>query len=154
MPRYAEHDLQRLLVRAGTRDAAGGDRQKPGIPSPGRVRLKLYKGSATLVGPREPLLSLRSRACHLRGRRGRLMTTGDAEGFIKLNALRLAYAGQARGAGRRTIARSGAPRKDGTRSAISTPRFAHTYAILLTGNLRSAPCGNHSGFGWRRRWSR
>ena len=30
MPRYAEPDLQRLLVRARARDAAGGDRQQPG----------------------------------------------------------------------------------------------------------------------------
>ena len=38
----------------------------------GRVRMKLYKGSAVRRRPLEPLFALRSGSRHLRGRRRRL----------------------------------------------------------------------------------
>src|SRR5208283_5875075 len=56
----------------------------------GRVRLKLYKGSATLVG-RESPKSLYSHA-HVTFEEDAVYDQRDAEGFIRLNALRLRLA--------------------------------------------------------------
>ncbi len=53
----------------------------------GTVRLKLYKGSATLVGRKSPK-SLYSLA-HVTFEADKVYDQRDAEGFIKLNALRL-----------------------------------------------------------------
>ena len=64
-------DLQRLLVRARARDAAGRDRPLQEFVT-GRVRLKLYKGSVARDRAREPVFALRPGPRHLRGRRGRL----------------------------------------------------------------------------------
>ena len=53
----------------------------------GRVRLKLYKGSATVVGrtSTDSLYSLE----HVTFEEDAVYDQRDAEGFIKLNALRL-----------------------------------------------------------------
>jgi argininosuccinate synthase len=53
----------------------------------GTVRLKLYKGSATLVG-RKSSRSLYSME-HVTFEEDEVYDQRDAEGFIKLNALRL-----------------------------------------------------------------
>ena len=53
----------------------------------GRVRLKLYKGAATVVGRQSPY-SLYSQA-HVTFEEDAVYDQRDAEGFIKLNALRL-----------------------------------------------------------------
>ncbi|MBV9554363.1 MAG: argininosuccinate synthase [Alphaproteobacteria bacterium] len=53
----------------------------------GRVRLKLYKGSVTVVGRQSPN-SLYSQA-HVTFEEDAVYDQRDAEGFIKLNALRL-----------------------------------------------------------------
>ena len=54
----------------------------------GKVRVKLYKGNATVIGREQPARPLRPGSRHLRGR-----LVGydqrDAAGFIRLNALRL-----------------------------------------------------------------
>jgi argininosuccinate synthase len=56
----------------------------------GRVRLKLYKGSARVVGRQSPT-SLYSQA-HVTFEEDQVYDQRDAEGFIKLNALRLRLA--------------------------------------------------------------
>ena len=56
----------------------------------GRVRLKLYKGSARVVGRQSPN-SLYSLA-HVTFEEDQVYDQRDAEGFIKLNALRLRLA--------------------------------------------------------------
>ncbi|MEN3975145.1 argininosuccinate synthase [Emcibacter sp. SYSU 3D8] len=58
----------------------------------GTVRLKLYKGSATVVGRKSPntLYSLQ----HVTFEEDAVYDQRDAEGFIKLNALRLRLLGQ------------------------------------------------------------
>jgi argininosuccinate synthase len=61
----------------------------------GTVRLKLYKGSVMVVG-RESEKSLFSEA-HSTFEEDNVYDQSDAEGFIKLNALRLMIAGKKRG---------------------------------------------------------
>jgi argininosuccinate synthase len=56
----------------------------------GRVRLKLYKGAVTVVGRQSPH-SLYSQA-HVTFEEDAVYDQRDAEGFIKLNALRLRLA--------------------------------------------------------------
>jgi argininosuccinate synthase len=56
----------------------------------GRVRLKLYKGSVSVVGRQSPT-SLYSQA-HVTFEEDQVYDQRDAEGFIKLNALRLRLA--------------------------------------------------------------
>ena len=56
----------------------------------GRVRLKLYKGSVTVAGRQSPN-SLYSQA-HVTFEEDAVYDQRDAEGFIKLNALRLRLA--------------------------------------------------------------
>ena len=63
--------LLRLLVCAGARDAAGGDRQKPGIRQRPRQAQALQR-QRHRGRPRESLFAVRPGAGHLRGRRGRL----------------------------------------------------------------------------------
>ncbi len=58
----------------------------------GKVRLKLYKGNVTVVG-RESIKSLFSEA-HSTFEEDDVYNQKDAEGFIKLNALRFIIAGQ------------------------------------------------------------
>ncbi|HEX5453131.1 MAG TPA: argininosuccinate synthase [Stellaceae bacterium] len=58
----------------------------------GRVRLKLYKGLARVVGRQSPT-SLYSQA-HVTFEEDQVYDQRDAEGFIKLNALRLRLAGK------------------------------------------------------------
>jgi argininosuccinate synthase len=53
----------------------------------GRVRLKLFKGAVTVVGRQSPY-SLYSQA-HVTFEEDAVYDQRDAEGFIKLNALRL-----------------------------------------------------------------
>jgi argininosuccinate synthase len=86
MPRYAEliyngfwwsperEMLQALIDHSQTRVS-------------GEVRLKLYKGNATVVGRKSPhsLYSLD----HVTFEEDEVYDQRDAEGFIKLNALRL-----------------------------------------------------------------
>ena len=86
--------LLRLLVRARARDAAGGDRQEPGIRDRPR-RLKLYKGNAIVVG-RESKYSLYDQELVTFEEGAVAYDHRDAEGFIKLNALRLRTLGQRR----------------------------------------------------------
>jgi argininosuccinate synthase len=61
----------------------------------GTVRLKLYKGHARVVGRKSPR-SLYSLA-HVTFEEDQVYDQRDAEGFIKLNALRLRLARSARG---------------------------------------------------------
>ena len=56
--------------------------------STGKVRIKLYKGNATVIGRTSPLVALRPGSRHLRGRPSGY-DQRDAAGFIRLNALRL-----------------------------------------------------------------
>jgi argininosuccinate synthase len=89
MPRYAEliyngfwfsperEMLQALIDKSQDRVA-------------GRVRLKLYKGSVSVVGRQSPY-SLYSQA-HVTFEEDQVYDQRDAEGFIKLNALRLRLA--------------------------------------------------------------
>ena len=62
----------------------------------GTVRLKLYKGNVHRGRPQEPEQPLQPGARHLRGRPG-VYDQRDAEGFIKLNALRLRLLKRGRG---------------------------------------------------------
>jgi argininosuccinate synthase len=94
MPRYAEliyngfwfsperHMLQALI-----------DQSQENVE--GVVRLKLYKGSASVVGRKSPK-SLYSQA-HVTFEEDAVYDQRDAEGFIKLNALRLRLAARQRG---------------------------------------------------------
>ncbi|MEQ8653883.1 MAG: argininosuccinate synthase, partial [Kiloniellales bacterium] len=93
MPRYAEliyngfwFSPEREMLQALI------DRSQE--PVEGEVRLKLYKGRADVVGRRSPK-SLYSMA-HVTFEEDMVYDQRDAEGFIKLNALRLRL-GQRRG---------------------------------------------------------
>jgi argininosuccinate synthase len=86
MPRYAEliynglwFSPEREMLQAAI-DASQGNVN-------GTVRVKLYKGSATVVGRESPdsLYSLE----HVTFEADAVYDQRDAEGFIKLNALRL-----------------------------------------------------------------
>ncbi|MEX2631720.1 MAG: argininosuccinate synthase [Tistlia sp.] len=86
MPRYAEllyngfwFSPERRMLQAAI-DASQG-------PVTGTVRLKLYKGSVSIVGRKSPnsLYSLE----HVTFEEDSVYDQRDAEGFIKLNALRL-----------------------------------------------------------------
>jgi argininosuccinate synthase len=86
MPRYAEliyngfwFSPEREMIQTAIDES-----QKVVI---GTVRLKLYKGSATVVG-RKSLLSLYSQD-HVTFEADTVYDQRDAAGFIKLNALRL-----------------------------------------------------------------
>jgi argininosuccinate synthase len=86
MPRYAEliyygfwYSPEREMLQALI------DKSQEHVE--GTVRLKLYKGSATLVGRKSPK-SLYSLA-HVTFEADKVYDQRDAEGFIKLNALRL-----------------------------------------------------------------
>ena len=54
MPRYAELIYNGFWFAPEREMLQARDRQEPGACRPGRVRLKLYKGSATLVGRESP----------------------------------------------------------------------------------------------------
>ncbi|MGH7040101.1 MAG: argininosuccinate synthase [Stellaceae bacterium] len=89
MPRYAEliyngfwFSPERLMLQALI------DRSQEHVE--GTVRLKLYKGSARVVGRKSPT-SLYSQA-HVTFEEDAVYNQRDAEGFIKLNALRLRLA--------------------------------------------------------------
>jgi len=89
MPRYAEliyngfwFSPERQMLQALI------DRSQENVE--GTVRLKLYKGSASVVGRRSPK-SLYSQA-HVTFEEDAVYDQRDAEGFIKLNALRLRLA--------------------------------------------------------------
>jgi argininosuccinate synthase len=86
MPRYAEliyngfwFSPERQMLQALIDRSQG--------PVTGTVRLKLYKGSVTVVGRKAPksLYSLE----HVTFEEDSVYDQRDAEGFIKLNALRL-----------------------------------------------------------------
>ena len=61
----------------------------------GRVRIKLYKGLARVVGRQSPQ-SLYSQA-HVTFEEDQVYDQQDAEGFIRLNALRLRLGGKREG---------------------------------------------------------
>jgi argininosuccinate synthase len=89
MPRYAElvyygfwYAPEREMLQALI------DRSQENVE--GTVRLKLYKGSARVVGRKSPK-SLYSLA-HVTFEADQVYSQRDAEGFIKLNALRLRLA--------------------------------------------------------------
>ncbi|WGF88780.1 argininosuccinate synthase [Marinivivus vitaminiproducens] len=93
MPRYAEliyngfwYAPERLMLQAAI------DRSQEDVV--GEVRLKLYKGSVQVVGRRSPK-SLYSKD-YATFEADTVYDQKDAEGFIKLNALRLRIAGLAR----------------------------------------------------------
>jgi argininosuccinate synthase len=93
MPRYAEliyngfwFAPERLMLQALI------DKSQEKVA--GRVRLKLYKGLASVVGRRSPN-SLYSQA-YVTFEEDQVYDQRDAEGFIKLNALRLRLAAAAR----------------------------------------------------------
>ena len=75
--------------------------QKPaGIWLPGRVRVKLYKGNTTIVGRESPNSLYSMKVVTFEEDQG-AYDQFDAQGFIKLNALRLrlgAMAGRKGGA--------------------------------------------------------
>jgi argininosuccinate synthase len=86
MPRYAElvyngfwFSPERRMLQAAIDQSQG--------PVTGTVRLKLYKGSVSVVGRKSPnsLYSLE----HVTFEEDSVYDQRDAEGFIKLNALRL-----------------------------------------------------------------
>ena len=79
--------LQRLLVLARARDAAGADRQEPGARR-GRGALKLYKGNVIVIGRESPKSLYSSTLVTFEDDKG-AYDQKDAAGFIKLNALRL-----------------------------------------------------------------
>jgi argininosuccinate synthase len=86
MPRYAEliyngfwYSPEREMLQAAI------DRSQECVS--GLVRLKLYKGSVTVVGRQSPM-SLYSLE-HVTFEEDSVYDQRDAEGFIKLNALRL-----------------------------------------------------------------
>ncbi len=90
MPRYAEliyngfwFSPEREMLQALI------DRSQEHVT--GTVRLKLYKGSVTVLGRKSPL-SLYSEA-HVTFEEDQVYDQRDAEGFIKLNALRLRLEG-------------------------------------------------------------
>ena len=64
--------------------------------STGDVRVKLYRGNVIVVERRFAKFTLRRANCDLRSRHG-LQPARDAEGFIKLNALRLRLGGASEG---------------------------------------------------------
>jgi argininosuccinate synthase len=89
MPRYAEliyngfwFSPERLMLQAAI------DQSQAHVE--GTVRLKLYKGFARVVGRKSPK-SLYSLA-HVTFEEDQVYDQRDAEGFIKLNALRLRLA--------------------------------------------------------------
>ncbi len=95
MPRYAE------LIYNGfwfspERDMLQALIDKSQERVTGRVRLKLYKGSVSVVGRQSPN-SLYSQA-HVTFEEDQVYDQRDAEGFIKLNALRLRLAARQGGA--------------------------------------------------------
>jgi argininosuccinate synthase len=94
MPRYAEliyngfwFSPERQMLQAAI------DQSQEKVT--GTVRLKLYKGSATVVGRKSPF-SLYSEQ-HVTFEEDQVYDQRDAEGFIKLNALRLRLLGQREG---------------------------------------------------------
>jgi argininosuccinate synthase len=93
MPRYAEliyngfwFSPERLMLQALI------DKSQENVE--GTVRLKLYKGHVRVVGRKSPK-SLYSQA-HVTFEEDQVYDQRDAEGFIKLNALRLRLAAAAR----------------------------------------------------------
>src|SRR5262249_55675031 len=96
MPRYAEliyngfwYSPERLMLQALI------DKSQENVE--GTVRLKVYKGHVRVVGRKSPK-SLYSLA-HVTFEEDQVYDQRDAEGFIKLNALRLRLAAAARGKG-------------------------------------------------------
>ena len=81
-------DLQRLLVLARARDAAGGHRPVARRMVTGQVRVKLYKGNVTVIGRTSPY-SLYDQDLVTFEEGKVAYDHRDAAGFIKLNALRL-----------------------------------------------------------------
>ena len=91
MPRYAELIYNGFLFspeRAMLQALIDNSQERV----EGRVRLKLYKGLARVVGRQSPQ-SLYSRA-HVTFEEDQVYDQRDAEGFIKLQALRLRLAGK------------------------------------------------------------
>ena len=89
-------DLQRLLVRARAPDAAGADRSQPGSTSTGTGPAQALQGRR--AGGRPPVAAAACTTTRSRpSRPTRVYDQRDAEGFIKLNALRLRVLGRARG---------------------------------------------------------
>jgi argininosuccinate synthase len=89
MPRYAELIYNGFWF-APEREMLQALIDKSQEKVAGRVRLKLYKGSARVVGRQSPN-SLYSQA-HVTFEEDQVYDQRDAEGFIKLNALRLRLA--------------------------------------------------------------
>ena len=94
MPRYAElvynglwFSPEREMIQAAV------DHSQHGVT--GTARLKLYKGTASVVGRKSPV-SLYSRE-HVTFEEDSVYDPRDAEGFIKLNALRLRLLKKGRG---------------------------------------------------------
>ncbi len=89
MPRYAELIYNGFWFAPERRDAAGADRQEPGAASTGAVRLKLYKGNVTGRRPHVAAVALLRRTLVTFEDDAGAYDQKDAEGFIRLNALRL-----------------------------------------------------------------
>jgi argininosuccinate synthase len=94
MPRYAELIYNGFWF-ASEREMLQALIDKSQENVEGTARLKLYKGSASVVGRKSPK-SLYSLA-HVTFEEDQVYNQRDAEGFIKLNALRLRLAKAARG---------------------------------------------------------
>ena len=92
MPRYAELIYNGFWFAPEREMLQAADRQEPGIRLR-HVRLKLYKGNASVVG-RESQYSLYDQDLVTFEDDKVAYDQRDAEGFIKLNALRLRTLGQ------------------------------------------------------------
>ena len=115
-------DLQRLLVLARARDAAGGRSTRARSTSRARCALKLYKGNVIVTG-RDSAKSLYSSTLVTFEDDKGAYDQKDAEGFIRLNALRLrtlACTQQAAGAERSPCSRASRSAASPASRSIST----------------------------------
>ena len=88
MPRYAELDLQRLLVEPRARDAPGADRSQPGSTSTARCGSSSTRATSTSSAAKSDDSLFDEKIATFEEDDG-AYDQADAEGFIKLNALRL-----------------------------------------------------------------
>ena len=96
VPRYAEAVYNGFWY-APEREALQSLMDEIQAPVNGTARVKLYKGSVTILGRKSPGSLYRQDVVTFE--EDQVYHQGDAEGFIKLNALRLRIARQAKDAG-------------------------------------------------------
>jgi len=130
MPRYAFAHLQRLLVEPGAQDAPGDDRRFSGERER-RVRLKLYKGNAMVVGRESGSDSLFDTALATFEEDRGAYNQADAAGFIRLSALRMRTAGKA--------AQEAAALSSYSNLLVSVPTPSITMLTVLPGVIAPRP---------------